>query len=315
MTLVLTVTRQAWESHVDAVASRVNGLIPVVKGNGYGFGRDWLAQRAARLGTHLAVGTADEVSSVPADRTPVILTPLVNPRPDLREDAVVTIGSPAHVDGAAGRPVLVKVRSSMNRHGCAPDVAHELVAAARRAGCSVLGLSVHPPLAGGHQDHVREIADIVRSLDTSLNDLAVWVSHVDGDGLDELRREFDGREWFLRLGTALWHGDKSMFHLGAEVLDVHRVRGGDRAGYRLASIANDGWLVIIGCGSAHGVVPLDDGRSPFHFDRRRLTLLEPPHMHTSMVVIDDDLAVPRIGDRVDVQRPLIMTAVDRIDWV
>lgn len=81
MTLVLSVTRQAWESHVGAVASRVNGLVPVVKGNGYGFGREWLARRAATLASHLAVGTADEVSSVPTDRTPVVLTPLLTPDP------------------------------------------------------------------------------------------------------------------------------------------------------------------------------------------------------------------------------------------
>jgi hypothetical protein len=74
-------------------------------------------------------------------------------------------------------------------------------------------------------------------------------------------------------------------------------------------------LVDIGCGTAHGVTPLDDGRSPFHFGRRRLALLEPPHMHTSMAIITDDLARPNVGDRVDVQRPLIATTVDRVDWV
>ena len=315
MTLVLTVTRSAWESHVAAVASRVPGLVPVVKGNGYGFGRDWLAHRAADLGSHIAVGTVDEVSSVPAERVPVVLTPLVAPRPDLRPDTVLTVGSPAHVSASAGRPVLVKVRSSMNRYGCAPSEAAELAATARRAGSPVVGLSIHPPLAGDTADHVREIADLVGALDHSLADLPVWVSHVDGDGLDELRGLFGGREWFLRLGTSLWHGDKSMFRLEADVLDVRPVRHGDRAGYRLVPIAHDGLLVDIGCGTSHGVVPLTDGRSPFHFAKRRLALLEPPHMHTSMVIVTDDHARPNVGDRVDVQRPLIMTTVDRVDWV
>jgi alanine racemase len=246
---------------------------------------------------------------------PVVLTPVVEPRPDLRSDAILTVGSPLHVTASAGRPVLVKVRSSMNRYGCAPSHVAELVATARRAGCSVVGLSVHPPLAGDTAEHVREIADIVRSIDDSLNDLPIWVSHIDGEGLDELRHLFDGREWFLRLGTSLWHGDKSMFRLEADVIDVHPVRRGDRAGYRLVPIEHDGLLVDIGCGTAHGVAPLDDGRSPFHFGRRRLTLLEPPHMHTSMVIITDDLARPNVGDRIDVQRPLITTTVDRVDWV
>jgi hypothetical protein len=38
-------------------------------------------------------------------------------------------------------------------------------------------------------------------------------------------------------------------------------------------------------------------------------------MHTSMAIITDDLARPNVGDRVDVQRPLITTTVDRVDWV
>ena len=315
MTLVLTVTRSAWESHVATAASRVSGLVPVVKGNGYGFGRDWLAQRAADLGAHIAVGTVDEVTSVPEDRVPIVLTPMVEPRPHLRSDTILTVGSPLHVAASAGRPVLVKVRSSMNRYGCAPSEVAELAATARRAGCSVVGLSIHPPLAGNTAEHVREIADIVRATDDSLNDLPVWVSHIDGNGLDELRHLFDGREWFLRLGTSLWHGDKSMLRLEADVIDVHPVRRGDRAGYRLVPIEHDGLLVDIGCGTAHGVTPLDDGRSPFHFARRRLALLEPPHMHTSMAIITDDLARPNVGDRVDVQRPLITTTVDRVDWV
>ncbi|MEO5724380.1 MAG: hypothetical protein ABIQ39_11710, partial [Ilumatobacteraceae bacterium] len=60
-----------------------------------------------------------------------------------------------------------------------------------------------------------------------------------------------------------------------------------------------------------------DGRSPFHFAHRRLVLLEPPHMHTSIGFIgsiDGRDAVPAAGDRVDVQRPLITTTVDEIEW-
>ena len=53
---------------------------------------------------------------------------------------------------------------------------------------------------------------------------------------------------------------------------------------------------MIGAGTAHGVHPLDDGRSPFHFARRRLALLEPPHMHTSMVVVPAGEPGPEEGD-------------------
>lgn len=315
MTLVLNVVRTVWDSHVDAVTTSVRGLVPVVKGNGYGFGRTWLAARAASMGPIIAVGTADEADSVPSDRTPMVLTPLVAPRPHLRADAVLTVGSPTHAAASAHHRVVVKIRSSMNRYGCNPREASELIALCRRSGSEVMGLSIHPPLVGSNADHVREISDIVTALDPTTSDLPVWVSHIDGVALDALRRQFPDRQWFLRLGTALWHGDKSMLQLRADVLDVRAVRAGDVAGYRHASITVDGSIAMIGCGTAHGVFALDGGLSPFHHVRRRLPLLEPPHMHTSMVFIAGDVTVPRVGEMIDVQRPLISTTVDRIDWV
>ena len=72
------------------------------------------------------------------------------------------------------------------------------------------------------------------------------------------------------------------------MLDVAaRAAPATHAGYRQGVVPADGTLVMVGAGTAHGVHPLDDGRSPFHFARRRLALLEPPHMHTSMVVRAD----------------------------
>ena len=38
-------------------------------------------------------------------------------------------------------------------------------------------------------------------------------------------------------------------------------------------------------------------------------------MHTSLVVVPAGQPVPEVGDRVDVQRPLIYTHVDEVEWV
>ena len=73
-------------------------------------------------------------------------------------------------------------------------------------------------------------------------------------------------------------------------------------------------IVMIGAGTAHGVQPLDDGRSPFHFARRRLALLEPPHMHVAMALVPAGEPAPSSGGVVDVQRPLITTLVDEVRW-
>jgi hypothetical protein len=71
---------------------------------------------------------------------------------------------------------------------------------------------------------------------------------------------------------------------------------------------------MIGAGTANGVFALDDGRSPFHHDRTRLALHEPPHMHTSMAFVPAGDACPRPGGWVDLQRPLTHTTVDELHW-
>jgi hypothetical protein len=98
------------------------------------------------------------------------------------------------------------------------------------------------------------------------------------------------------------------------VVDVHPVSAGDRLGYRATVCPFDGHVVLVAAGSAHGVQPLDGGMSPFHFERTRLALLEPPHMHTSMVVVPEGGALPEPGDLLDLQRPLILTHPDEVVW-
>ncbi|MEX2627644.1 MAG: alanine racemase [Ilumatobacteraceae bacterium] len=315
MTLRLTVDTRAWEHHVAGYVDAVGRLapsvrlVPVVKGNGYGFGRPELAARAAAFADTIAVGTVHELDAVPDGVDVVVLTPTLAP-PTGRSPAratVLTVGAPEHVEALAGWSgrVVVKVASSMQRYGRGAELADT----ARQAGLDVIGWSVHPPLAGDDDTHRAEIERLLTGLDPGLE---VWVSHLSADAAARLP---DTHRYRLRLGTALWHGDKSMLHLSADVLDVRHVAPDvTRAGYRLVEVPGRGSIVMIGAGSAHGVTALPDGRSPFHHARRRLDLLEPPHMHTSMAFVPDGAPVPAIGERVDVQRPLTMTAVDEVEW-
>jgi hypothetical protein len=57
-----------------------------------------------------------------------------------------------------------------------------------------------------------------------------------------------------------------------------------------------------------------DLRSPFHFARQRLLLLEGPHMHSSLVFVPSGQPCPTVGDEVDVQRPVITTNADEVIW-
>ena len=320
VTIRLTVKSAVWRGHVVDLVNRVDGLVPVVKGNGYGFGRTWLAARAAEFADTAAVGTVHELAGLPDSLTPVVLTPVsldVLRLDDVRDriastDPVLTVGAPEHVaaldhQGWRGR-VVVKLASDMRRFGRGP----ELVDTARGARLEVVGVSVHPPLAGDDDAHLTQIERHLDAVDASI---PVWVSHVGVDAYDQLRARHPDRSFRLRLGTALWHGDKRALQLTADVLDVRAVVSGERAGYRQGSVTGDGRLVMIGAGTANGVFPLDDGRSPFHFDRTRLALHEGPHMHTSMAFVPDGDPCPGIGERVDVQRPLTTTLVDEFDWI
>jgi hypothetical protein len=138
------------------------------------------------------------------------------------------------------------------------------------------------------------------------------VSHLDAVSYARVRDAVPEQRWRIRLGTVLWHGDKSFFQLAADVVQVRPVAAGQRAGYRLHEVPADGHLVMVTAGTAHGIPPPPDGRSPFHFARRRLALLEPPHMHTSMVFVPAGDPLPAVGEQVDVQLPLTRTLVDRI---
>lgn len=305
MTITLTVRTGPWRAHVAQLANAVDGLVPVVKGNGYGFGRLSLARLAAEFCDTVAVGTVHELDGLPDDLHAVVLTPTLTAPASTAP--ILTVGSHAHIEALGGWDgrVLVKLESSMHRYGGGTD----LVDAAQRRGLDVVGVSLHLPLVGSSDEHAVEIRRTLTDVDPGLT---VWVSHLDPPTYASLPTTHTYR---LRLGTSLWHGDKSYLRLGADVLDVRPIRAGRRAGYQQAEVAGDGHLVMIGAGTANGVTTLPDGRSPFHFERRRLELHEAPHMHTAMAFVVDGDPVPDVGRRVDVQRPLTMTTVDTIEWI
>lgn len=315
MALVLEVDRFRWDSHVAATAARVPRLVPVVKGNGYGLGRDWLAARAAALAPMLAVGTVHEVASVPRGRLALVLTPTLDPRvldtaPLAQDEVILTIGSAAHLAalGSVPRRVVVKVRSSMHRYGVPIRELAPFLDATRAARHTVDAISIHLPLEGDPN----EASALIDGIDPVI---PVHLSHVTIEQFDALTARHPRHVLHLRLGTHLWHGDKEALTLRADVLDVEPVSAGTRVGYRSIAVPHDGTLLMIGCGSTHGVAPLPDGRSPFHFARQRLDLIEPPHMHTSMTLTRPEQPVPSVGAWVDVQRPLTQIAPDAVEWV
>lgn len=323
MALRLTVRRDAFFDHVRSVARDIPHLVPVVKGNGYGLGRGRLVAVIEDLlpDTHtIAVGTVHEAADVPARWVAHVMNPVSDvdfvSLATVPDNAVLTVGSQRDVDVLARRGwkgrVVVKLASSMRRFGVDRDGFGALVHEIARIGGTIHSCSIHPATAG---DDPSRLAEIRAWLPLLPECVTLSVSHLSAESLTQLRNDNDRRTIEARLGTALWHGTKGHFALHADVIRTEPCRTGETAGYRATSVPGDGTLVVVGAGSAHGVMPLPNGDSPFHFSQRRMALVESPYMHSSIAFVATGEPCPADGDFVDVQRPLTMVQPDVTEWV
>ncbi len=272
MSLVLHVDGERWRTHLRSVAEQRPGLVPVAKGNGYGFGNGRLARRAQWLADQglgcdtLAVGTYAEIGDVARrfDGDLVVLSPW---RPwdedgaaSVEDPRVIhTVGRLADLEAlaaAAGRPrVLLEQLTSMKRHGFTARGLREAATAA--SGVRVEGASIHLPLEAG--DNLAEaeelITDVVAAGFGSSDDLppVVWISHLGAKDLESLRTRYPDFTFRPRVGTELWLGERGALRVTARVLDSHPVERGEQFGYRRRTLPRTGSLVVVSGGTAHGI--------------------------------------------------------------
>lgn len=342
MSVTLRIETEAWRNHLADVFGETEGLVPVAKGNGYGFGLARLAAEADRLGAKvLAVGTADEVAVVRAagwTKDVVVLTPWSPADGDeaLHDETVIrTIGRLDDLAAArAVRPdarVILELLTSMRRHGFAPDDLPKL--ADRLGELRVEGWTIHLPMAGsteGLLDEARALAS--RAL--AVHRAPLWLSHLRQRDYRQLASEVDV-ECHLRVGTRLWLGAPHALRTTARVLDMHPVKRGERIGYWQRRMPTDGWVVVVSGGTANGValeaptagaslrqraVALATGGmaaagfalSPYTLDGRKRFFVEPPHMQSSLVFLPGPGSVA-IGDEVALQLRQTTATYDRTD--
>jgi alanine racemase len=63
--VTLRLDAERWREHLRTVAGATSGIVPVIKGNGYGFGLNRLAEESMKLGVDtIAVGIPSEVAVV-----------------------------------------------------------------------------------------------------------------------------------------------------------------------------------------------------------------------------------------------------------
>jgi alanine racemase len=275
MSLVLHVDGERWRSHLRAVAESRPGLVPVVKGNGYGFGNGRLARRVQWLadqglgGDVLAVGTYAEIDDVAArfDGDLVVLSPW---RPWDEDGAaatadprvVHTVGRLADLEAlleAPGRPRVVLERlTSMKRHGFTARGLRDAMTAvaAQPGGVRVEGVSIHLPLERG--ENVAEAGELMTDVVAAGfgehdRTATVWISHLSTSDLAALAAQYPDVRFRPRVGTDLWLGDRGALRVTARVLDVHPVERGEQFGYRGRTVPRTGTLVVVSGGTAHGI--------------------------------------------------------------
>ena len=318
VTLRLTVDTEAWRRPRRAhVARSLPGLVPVVKGNGYGFGRGDAGARSppssptrspsARCTSSTTsrpghAGRADADAATPPDR------PAADPHRRLaRPRRTPSPGGPAGCSSSWRRRCAASARR--------PTSSAPVTAAARPAGLDVVGFSVHPPVAGTRRRAPRRHR---RAGSTLLDpDDEVWVSHLSPDGLPRPARRLaraplpDPRS-APRCGTAT----RRALHLGA---DVAR-RAARRAPASTPATARAS--VPTRRHARHGrrrhrprraaARPTVAARSTSPGAGWRCSSRRTCTRRWSFVPAGEP--APRPGDRVDVQRPLISTLVDEVRW-
>jgi alanine racemase len=279
MPLTLYVDGARWRAHLQQVRDSHPGIVPVLKGNGYGFGIERLASRAAWLGVDtVAVGTYGEVATAatafcgPSGGSVMVLSPwrpfetravferhvihTIGRLDDLREVAQRGAGDGAH-DGDRPRVVLERL-TSMRRHGFSARDLRE--AAPLTDGVAVEGIAMHLPMASTSSTH-RSKSSHLTEVNRLMTDVVaagmptrrVYISHLTDTELAELRQSYPDYEFRPRVGTDLWLGDRGALAVRATVLDVHPVERGDVFGYRSRTAPAAGTILVVSGGTAHGI--------------------------------------------------------------
>jgi len=326
MSFSLYVDEARWRTHLRAVVDATPGIVPVIKGNGYGLGLHRLAQEAALLGVDtVAVGTTYELPVVREafGGDVLVLTPSYpSPDADPSGRVVQTVAHLKTLRSAGSARVVLESMTTMRRHGLTEDAVPEL--AGLLPGVRLEGLAFHLPIErhGGY-DPAAEVAVWLRRLGAAgVPTGTAWVSHLTGAEIGRLRADFAGTTFRPRIGTSLWLGDRGALAARGTVLDVHPLGRGEHYGYRRHRALRDSHLVVVGGGTAHGVAleaprsvrgPVGRAKavavgtlaaanrslSPFAWGGRQRWFAEPPHMQVSLLLLPASVTPPRIGDELD----------------
>jgi alanine racemase len=277
---------------MNGYASAGANLVPVVKGNGYGFGRGALANETSRLGCNrIAIGTVWELGQSLADFPGDILvlepfnsvdeSAVVQWRRHLEHNAdrvIVTVSSIdlASVRAAGAKNIYLEGKTSLSRFGMLHFDMQSLV---NFNDLKVLGLSLHLPIAQSATkvDATTEISSAFNGATLSKSMTEAWnwivlyeelstkfslpkhvsVSHVSEAQVHSFKKmmqsyNFD-QDIEVRIGTKLWLGEPSALQATGTILQIHEVLHRQTVGYQQIDSGNNQRLIVVSGGTAHGV--------------------------------------------------------------
>ena len=338
MSLILHVDAEKWRTHLATVVANSEAqVVPVIKGNGYGFGKKVLAQEAKNLNLPVvAVATIAEAEEVQSVFPGEIL--LLSPSAHSDSEKVIHTISPHSSVFSAKMPkkFLLELLSPIHRHGFSiSDLGNALNKYSKSGKCE--GIAIHLPIDQKSSvvewidKNLRSITE--RGIATNEFNNSVWVSHISENDLIKLTKNWPQIIWKIRIGTDLWLGDRGALKVKAQVLDLHAIQRPTRVGYRQYRIGR-GWLLVASGGTSHGIgleiaTPKRDflsqvktltksflnlfgwNRSPFSWDGKKLEFVEAPHMHLSLLTLKGK-AAPKISSEIDVEVRFTATTFDQV---
>lgn len=331
-TLTLHVDGERWRHHISHYVARHQGdLVPVIKGNGYGFGAPTLAREAASFEAGcVACYSADEAAVIRSQFNGDVL--LLAPNATLNEEWIIHTLAP--ISASLGNPkpkrFVLEILSPVKRHGY--DIS-EIDGALQRYSTTGIceGLAIHLPI-----DQKSSVVTWVNSQLQSLDKQGVasasyqntiWISHISPKDLLTLKINWPNIRWRVRVGTDLWLGARTSLTATARVLDRHKISSGERIGYRQKA-PGKGWLIVAAGGTAQGIgleAPTGGFKSllksllrlfgwrlsPYSWNGKSLSYVEAPHMHISMLFIKGEHA-PEVGEEIGLNVRFTTTTFDEV---
>ena len=294
MSFTLEVDRKAFIKHLEKfVASNEKAganVIPVIKGNGYGFTRPLLCKVAQEQKfSRIAVGTVFEATDALRDFAGdiVVLEPIssldIHAAQHWREvlkhnrDRVIVTVSNHYIDGLEqfniGR-IIIEGKTSVHRFGFTRDDMITHIQQVQSLG-TIVGFSIHSPINEpiNNQVALLEAAPDSRKANSRVQEVIAWaltceqlaeqfnipfelsVSHLSHKDVEHITHAVPAMKLTLRSGSGLWLGADNALRVTGTVLEIQELGSSahTHVGYRQVDSHGHKRLLIISGGTSHGV--------------------------------------------------------------